>query len=101
MINKKALNHCMWLGAKPLLVSTQSLQTLSIPFNILYKFPCHIHNNIYMSFFQVVYGSILLGPLNINIVSFNEPVSNNNIVILSTPIAKPPCGGQPYLKNSR
>ena len=54
-----------------------------------------------MSFFQVVYGSILLGPLNINIVSFNEPVSNNNIVILSTPIAKPPCGGQPYLKNSR
>ena len=52
-------------------------------------------------FYYNYYGSNLLGPLNKNIVSFNDPVANNNIVTLSTPRANPPCGGQPYLKNSR
>ena len=63
--------------------STISLFTLIIP--------------IYIS----SYGSILFGPLNINIVSFNAPVSNKSIVNLSIPSANPPCGGHPYLKNSK
>ena len=47
------------------------------------------------------YGFKRFGPLNKNCDSLMVGTPKINIVSLSTPIANPPCGGQPYLKNSR
>ena len=47
------------------------------------------------------YGLSLVGPRNKNIDSLTLLTPSYNIVNLSTPIAKPPCGGHPYLKKSK
>lgn len=62
---------------------------------ILYKIK---KSKVFLYFF---YGFNLFGPLNTNISSFNDGIHNRSIVNLSTPKANPPCGGQPYLKNSK